>query len=196
MPQPLADAAIDQLFRHARTRNAWSDRPVDDATIASLYEIAKWGPTSANSSPARFVWVRSEEKKQRLAECAFNANPEKIRAAPVTVIIGRDLDFADRMPELFPHNPGMHAMMRNPQMAVATAQRNTTLQGAYLIIAARALGLECGPMSGFDAAKVDAAFFGGTNVATDFICSIGYGLEEGTYPRLPRLAFGDANRIV
>ncbi|WP_428152165.1 malonic semialdehyde reductase [Brevundimonas sp.] len=194
---PALDASsLDQLFRTARTRNAWSPRPVEDQTIQDIYDLLKLGPTSANSSPARFVWVRSEAARQTLADCAMGANPPKILAAPVTVIIGRDMAFADRMPELFPHAPHMHHLMKTPGMGEATAVRNTTLQGGWLIMAARALGLDCGPMSGFDRDKVDAAFFAGTTVTTDFLCSLGYGTDEGLFDRLPRLAFDDANRIV
>lgn len=192
----LSDAALDQIFMTARSRNGWSDRPVDDATIHAIYDLLKWGPTSANCQPARFVWVRSAGEKAKLAECASKTNGAKILAAPVTVIIGRDLDFAENMERTFPHNPAMKAIFSNPAVAGPTAQRNTTLQGAYLIVAARALGLDCGPMSGFDNGKVDAAFFAGTNIQSDFICSIGHGTEENLFERLPRLEFDEANRIV
>ncbi len=153
------------------------------------------GPTSANSCPARFVWVTSAEGKERLAACAMASNPDKIRKAPVTVVIGRDEDFAERMPQLFPHAPHMHQIMKLPAWGGPTALRNTTLQGAYLMLAARALGLDCGPMSGIDLAKVDAEFFAGTNVKTDFICSLGYGTDENLFPRSPRLDFEEANRF-
>lgn len=192
----LPDQVLKQIFLTARSRNGWSDRPVDDATIKAIYDLAKFGPTSANSQPARFIWVRSEEQKAKLAECASANNSAKIMAAPVTVIVGRDLDFAEHLPRTFPHAPQMHEAMKQPALAAATAQRNTTLQGAWLIVAARALGLDCGPMSGFDNAKVDEAFLAGTNVQSDFLCSIGYGTDENMFDRLPRLSFEETNRIV
>jgi 3-hydroxypropanoate dehydrogenase len=191
----LDDRSLDQLFRTARTRNGWSDRPVAADLIRQVYDLAKMGPTSANCSPARFVWVTSVEGREKLAACAMATNPDKIRKAPVTVIIGRDDDFADRMPELFPHAPQMAQLMKMPAFGAATALRNTTLQGAYLMIAARALGLDCGPMSGVNLEAVDAAFFAGTNIHTDFICAMGYGTDENLFPRSPRLSFADANRF-
>lgn len=191
----LDDQALDQLFRTARTRNGWSDRPVSADLIRQVYDLAKLGPTSANCSPARFIWVTSVEGREKLAGCAMGSNPDKIRKAPVTVIIGRDDDFADRMPELFPHAPHMHQLMKMPAWGGPTAVRNTTLQGAYLMLAARALGLDCGPMSGVDLAAVDAAFFAGTNVHTDFVCTMGYGTDENLLARSPRLTFEDANRF-
>ena len=192
----LDDNALDQLFRTARTRNGWSDRPVAPDLIRQVYDLAKMGPTSANCSPARFVWVTSSEGREKLAGCAMGTNPDKIRQAPVTVIIGRDDDFADHMPHLFPHAPHMHQLLKMPAWGGPTAVRNTTLQGAYLMLAARALGLDCGPMSGVDLAAVDAAFFAGTNIHCDFICAMGHGTEENLFARSPRLAFEEANRIV
>ncbi len=193
----LDDGALDQLFRTARTRNGWSDRPVPEELIRELYELMRLGPTSANSSPARFVWVRSPEGRQRLAELASDANRAKILEAPLTVIIGYDLHFARRLPRLFPSKG--EAMMRgfeaDAALAESTAFRNGTLQGAYLMLAARALGLDCGPMSGFDNAGVDAAFFAGTAVRSNFICSIGYGNERNLFPRNPRLSFEEAGRF-
>lgn len=191
----LDDRALDQLFRTARTRNGWSPQPVPPELIRQVYDLMKMGPTSANCCPARFVWVTSAEGKERLAACAMATNPDKIRKAPVTVIIGRDDDFADRMPQLFPHAPHMHQLAKAPAWGGPTALRNTTLQGAYLIIAARALGLDCGPMSGVNLAAFDTAFFAGTKVKTDFVCAMGYGTEENLYPRSPRLAFEEANRF-
>ncbi|MDE2437355.1 MAG: malonic semialdehyde reductase [Sphingomonadales bacterium] len=154
------------------------------------------GPTSANCNPARFVWVASNEARFRLAACAMGANAAKILAAPVTVIVARDMDFADNMPRLAPHAPHMHEMFKNPAFGVPTAVRNTTLQGVYLIIAARALGLDCGPMSGFDPAKVKAEFLAGGNLEPDFICSTGFGNGEGMHERQTRLTFDEANRVV
>lgn len=192
---PLGAEALDTLFREARSYNSWSDSPVTEAEIRALYDLVKMGPTSANSSPARFRFVASPEAKARLAELATAANKPKILAAPVTVIIGFDLDFAERMPELFPH-VDVRPWFADPEVARSTAFRNATLQGAYLILAARALGWDTGPMSGFDKAGVDAAFWVGTRVETDFICSLGKGTTELMWPRLPRLAFEDAAAIL
>lgn len=164
--------------------------------VRDLYDLLKWGPTSANSSPARFVWVRSPEGKAKLAALAWDRNRPKILAAPLTVIIGNDLAFADRLPELLPHNvEAMQKAFASPAAAEATAMRNGTLQGAYLTIAARALGLDCGPMSGFDNAGVDEAFFAGTRIRSNFICSIGSGDPASLFPRNPRLSFEDAGHF-
>lgn len=191
----LPAASLDQLFRSARTYNEWSDRAVDEQTIHELYELFKWGPTSSNSNPARFVWVKSPEGKTKLSALAMGANQAKILMAPVTVIIGYDLAFAETMPKLFPaRGEAMREMFRQPAMAEATAKRNSSLQGAYLIIAARALGLDCGPMSGFDNAGVDREFFAGTRIQSNFICSLGYGKPGTPFPRNPRLSFDEAGR--
>jgi len=196
LAQPLPAAALDQLFRSARTPNDWTDEPVAEETLRALYDLYKWGPTSANSSPARFVWVRSAEGKSTLASLAMEGNRPKILAAPVTVIIGHDLDFPDTMPKLFPaRGEMMRQWFRHPGVAEITAVRNGSLQGAYLIIAARALGLDCGPMSGFDNAAVDKAFFAGTKIQSNFICSLGHGKPESIFPRNPRLAFEEAGRF-
>ncbi len=197
MTPRLPDSALDQLFGTARTRNGWTDRPVAEALVRELYELARMGPTSANSCPARFVWVRSADGKQRLAELATENNKPKILEAPLTVIIGYDLKFAELMPKLFPSRG--EAMKEYFQSDGAlthdTAFRNGSLQGAYVILAARALGLDCGPMSGFNNAGVDAAFFGGTDIKSNFICSIGYGNDKNLYPRNPRLSFDEAGRF-
>ncbi len=196
MRHPLAAGALDQLFRNARTPNDWADSPVSEDTIRSLYELLKWAPTSANSSPARFVWVRSAEGKTLLASLAMEANRPKILAAPVTVIVGHDLDFPHTMPKLFPaRGEMMRGYFQQPGVAEVTAMRNGSLQGAYLIIAARALGLDCGPMSGFDNAAVDQAFFGGTRTQSNFICALGHGKPESVFPRNPRLTFEEAGRF-
>jgi 3-hydroxypropanoate dehydrogenase len=196
MTDKLSDASLDQLFRTARTRNGWTDRPVSGEQLRQLYEVLKFGPTSGNSCPARFVWVRSEQGKATLAGLASKNNGPKIKAAPVTVIIGYDLDFAQKLPVLFPaRGREMQAAFKDPQVAHTTAFRNSSLQGAYLIIAARALGLDCGPMSGFDNEAVDREFFAGTNVKSNFICSIGYGSDENLFPRNPRLSFDDAGHF-
>jgi 3-hydroxypropanoate dehydrogenase len=197
MASPLAASALDQLFRNARTPNDWMDTPVDKATVHALYDLLKWGPTSANSSPARFRWVQSAEGKSRLASLAMDANRPKILAAPLTVIIGHDLDFPDTMPKLFPaRGEMMRQWFSQPGIAEVTAFRNGGLQGAYLILAARALGLDCGPMSGFDNAAVDLAFFEGTRIQSNFICSLGHGKPESVFPRNPRLSFEEAGRFV
>ncbi len=196
MRNPLAAEALDQLFRHARTPNDWTDSPVSEETVRSLYDLLKWAPTSANSSPARFVWVRSAEGKALLASLAMDANRPKILAAPLTVILGHDLDFPHTMPKLFPaRGEMMRGYFQQPGVAEVTAMRNGSLQGAYLILAARALGLDCGPMSGFDNAGVDKAFFAGTRIHSNFICSLGHGKPESVFPRNPRLTFEEAGRF-
>lgn len=193
MSEALPQAALDQLFLTARTRNGWSDRPVSDETLRRLYDLLKMGPTSANASPARFVFVRTPEGRKTLADLATENNKARILAAPVTVIIGHDLDFADRLPELFPaRGEMMKGLFKNTPLTEPTAFRNGSLQGAYLIIAARALGLDTGPMSGFSNPGVDAAFFAGANIKSNFICCLGYGTDEGLFPRNPRLSFEDA----
>jgi 3-hydroxypropanoate dehydrogenase len=195
MTSALNDQSLDQIFRSARTFNSWTDRPVAESTVREIYDLMKWGPTSANSSPARFVWVRSAAGKATLAGLAAEMNKAKILQAPVTVIIGHDLDFADKLPKLMPHAAEvMQKYFAPPEMAEVTAMRNGTLQGAYLIVAARALGLDCGPMSGFDNAGVDRAFFSGTRIQSNFICSIGYGDPASVFPRNPRLSFEEAGR--
>ncbi len=196
MASPIVAEALEQLFRSARTPNDWLDEPVADATVRTLYDLLKWGPTSANSSPARFVWVRSAEGKAQLASLAMEANRPKILAAPLTVIIGNDLDFPEKMPQLFPaRGEMMKAWFLQPGIAEVTAMRNGSLQGAYLIVAARALGLDCGPMSGFDNAAVDKAFFAGTRIQSNFICCLGHGKPESIFPRNPRLSFEEAGRF-
>jgi len=193
---PLPDATLDQLFREARTQNGWTDTPVSETLIRAIYDLTRMGPTSANSSPARFVFCTSKEAKEKLGAFASETNRAKILVAPVTVIIGHDVQFYERIPELFPHNPGAKDWFSwSAEFAETTAFRNGSLQGAYFMIAARALGLDCGPMSGFDNAKVDAAFFAGTTVKSNFICSIGEGDPSKLFPRSPRLSFEDACRI-
>lgn len=196
MPDKLDDLALDRLFLTARTRNAWTDRPVTEEQLRELYDLMKFGPTSANSCPARFVWVRSAEAKGKLAALASPTNAPKILAAPVTVIVGYDLDFADQMLKLFPaRGKDMQAYFSDPAVAEITAFRNGSLQGAYLIIAARALGLDCGPMSGFNNQAVDDEFFVDTSIKSNFICSIGYGSDQNLFPRNPRLTFEESGRL-
>lgn len=197
MSNRLDDASLDRLFRTARTCNAWSERPVTDEQISELYELVKLGPTSSNCCPARFVWVKSAAAKAKLAELAMGHNKAKILTAPVTAIVGYDLNFAEQLPQLFPaRGESMKALFRDPVFAETTAFRNSSLQGGYLIMAARALGLDCGPMSGFDNAGVDREFFAGTRIKSNFICSLGYGSEEKLFPRNPRLTFEEASRFV
>ena len=193
---PLDEAALDTLFRTARTANAWGPDAVTEADIRALYDLFKFGPTSANCSPARFVFCVSDSAKARLAACADAGNRDKILNAPVTAIVGMDLEFYERLPELFPHADARAWFVGQPAKIADTAFRNATLQGAYLIVAARALGFDCGPMSGFDKAAVDAAFWAGTRVETDFLCAIGHGDPAGLFPRSPRLAFEDAAQIL
>lgn len=195
MSNALDATALDQLFRSARTHNAWQKKDVPDALLHQLYDLLKWGPTSANCSPARFVFVKSPEAKARLKEALTPGNVEKTMAAPVTVIVGQDLAFPDTLPQLFPHADARSWFVGDDALIESTAFRNATLQGAYLILAARALGLDTGPMSGFDAARVDADFFAGTRVRSNFLVNLGYGDPAGLFPRSPRLAFDEAARI-
>lgn len=196
MTAPLHDAALDQLFRTARTANAFADTPVSEDTLRQLYDLLKFGPTTANTTPARFVFVTSAEGKQKLAPALAEGNLEKTLAAPVTVIVAHDLDFHEKLPYLFPHTDAK-SWFDGPQENRATpALLNGTLQGAYLILAARALGLAAGPMGGFDSAKVDAAFFAGTPVRSSFLVNLGYPTDKGLFPRSPRLSFDEAARIV
>jgi 3-hydroxypropanoate dehydrogenase len=193
MPSALHPDALDQLFLTARTHHEWTDTPVEESVVRALYDLLKWGPTSANCCPARFVWVRSSEGKSLLASLAMDSNRTKILAAPLTVIIGNALDFPATLPSLFPPRGEMlrQKLLREGGSEV-TAMRNATLQGAYLIVAARALGLDCGPMSGFDNAGVDRAFFAGRQIQSNFICSLGYAKADRAFSRNPRLDFADA----
>ncbi len=167
-----------------------------DDTLRELYELLKWGPTSANTSPARFQFVRSAEAKARLMECVAPGNQPKVASAPVTAIIGMDMAFYEQLPRLFPHVDARAWFVGNDALIQATAFRNSSLQGAYLMMAARALGLGCGPMSGFDAGKLDAAFWAGTTVKTNFVCTLGHGDPSKLMPRSPRLGFDEACQLV
>ncbi len=185
-----------QLFDDARTQNAYLPQPVSDDTLRQLYDLLKWGPTSANCSPARLAFVRSDEAKAKLAAAMAPANAPKVMSAPVTAIIGMDMAFYEQLPKLFPHADARSWFLGRDAMIQDTAMRNSSLQGGYLIMAARALGLGCGPMSGFDAAQVDAAFWAGTTVKTNFVCTLGHGDASKVYPRSPRLSFDEACRLV
>ena len=196
MSEALNAAALDQLFRTARSQNAFLDTPVSDEQLHALYELLKWGPTAANSTPARFVFVKSAEAKAKLGPALDEGNYAKTMAAPVTVIIGYDLDFHEKINYLFPHAPDAKSWFDGPPEArYERALRNGSLQGAYLMLAARALGLDVGPMSGFDNAKVDEAFFAGTAIKSNFLVNLGHGNPAGVFPRLPRLSFDEAARI-
>src|SRR5262245_24408920 len=211
MKNVLADEALNQLFLEARTYSGWLDKPITDDLLRRIYELMKWGPTSANGNPARFVFLRSKEAKERLRPSLSPGNVEKTMSAPVTVIVAYDLLFFEKLPKLFPHSPGMRNLFaQNPQLVEDTAKRNSSLQGAYLMIAARALGLDCGPMSGFDNARLDEEFFGASkecegceqeffpagHVKSNFLCNLGYGDESKLFPRSPRLAFNEACTLV
>jgi len=203
----LDQACLDTLFYDARTHSAWLDKPVSDETLRQLYGLLRWAPTAANSNPARFVFIRTKEGKERLRPALAPGNVEKTMTAPVTAIVAYDLLFYEKMPKLFPHNPSMRDLYaKNPQLVEVTARRNSSLQGGYMILAARALGLDCGPMSGFDNAKVDEEFFKAGqecegceqeffpegHVRSNFLCNLGYGDPSKLHPRLPRLELEEA----
>jgi 3-hydroxypropanoate dehydrogenase len=193
---PLNDHVLDQLFREARTFNAWQDRPVSDELLAEAIDLAKMGPTSVNASPMRVVFVRSPEAKAKLKPALMEGNVEKTMSAPVTAIIAHDLAFYEALPKLFPHADARSWFAGNDAFAEITAFRNGTLQGAYLILALRSLGLDSGAMSGFDNALVDQTFFAGTKVTSNFLLNIGYGSQKNLFPRSPRFDFGEIAKIV
>ncbi len=196
MARPLSDEALDTLFRTARTYNGYTDEPVDETELRAIWELVKLGPTSANMLPARIVWCVSREAKDKLAALASGTNGPKIRAAPVTAIVGMDMEFYEQLPKLFPPADARSWFVGNQALIDSGAFRNSSLQGAYLILAARALGLDTGPMSGFDNAAVDAAFFAGTTVKSNFICTIGHGDPSTIFERLPRLTFDEVSQLV
>lgn len=191
----LPDSALNTLFRNARTQYDWNQEPLPETTLHRLYDLLKMGPTAANSTPARFIFCTSPDARKRLADGVSPGNHAKVLQAPCTVIIGMDGDFHERLPELFPHDDARSWFAGKDALIHESAFRNSSLQGAYLIMAARALGLDAGPMSGFDKAKVDQLFWAGTKVETNFICSLGRGTGEKLFPRLPRLSFEDACQI-
>lgn len=193
---PLSETALGQLFTEARTRNAWTDRPVTEAQLRRLYDLVKFGPTAVNNTPARLVFVTTPEAKARLLPLMSPGNQEKTAPAPVTVIVGQDLDFHETLPVLFPHAPGARDWFADPEARRESAFRNSSLQGGYLILAARALGLDAGPMSGFDPAGVKAEFFPDSAVEPNFIVNLGYGSDENLFPRSPRLSFEEAAQIL
>jgi 3-hydroxypropanoate dehydrogenase len=210
MTKRLSEEGMDLVFREARTHNAWLNQPVSDETLRQLYDLMKWGPTSANCSPARILFLRTPEAKQRLLPALAPGNVEKTMAAPVTAIIAYDIKFYELLPKLFPHADARSWFTDTPELALTTARRNSSLQGAYFIIAARSLGLDCGPMSGFDNAKVDHEFFPAdpkenafqleyfpdSHVKSNFICNLGYGDPAKLFPRSPRLEFDEACKLL
>jgi 3-hydroxypropanoate dehydrogenase len=193
----LSDESLDLIFRTARTYGVWRDEPVSDETLHELYDLMKLAPTSANMSPARIVFLRTKEAKERLLSSLSPMNVEKTMSAPVTAIVAYDLHFFEKLPKLFPFNPKFKEMFENsPELAQTAAVRNGGLQGGYFILAARAVGLDCGPMSGFDNAKLDAEFFAGTSIKSNFLCNLGHGEAANLHPRAPRLDFEEACRIL
>jgi 3-hydroxypropanoate dehydrogenase len=195
--KPLNDEALDLIFRQARTHSMWQAKPVDDALLQQVYELAKMGPTSANMCPMRIVFVKSAEAKEKLKPTLDPGNVDKTMKAPVTAIIGMDIRFYEQLPKLFPHGDAKAWFKDLPENVLEyIALRNSSLQGAYFMIAARALGLDCGPMSGFNNAKVDETFFRGTSIKSNFLCNLGYGDATKLYPRSPRLSFDEACKVV
>lgn len=191
------DAVKDLVFREARSQNRWLEREVPDAILHELYDLMKWGPTSMNTSPMRVLFLRTAEAKERLASVVAAANVDKVRTAPVVAVIAYDTAFYDKLPVLFPHRPNAGDMFKeNPRLGEATAFRNSTLQGGYLMIAARMLGLDCGPMSGFNEEAVNLAFFPDGRLKVNFLCGLGYGDPAGLFPRHPRLGFDEACQLL
>lgn len=192
----ITDQALDQLFRTARSANGFINKDVSDDLLRQAYDLAKFGPTAANSCPMRIVFVKSKEAKEKLKPCMSPGNVDKTMSAPVTAIIGMDMEFYEQLPKLFPHADARSWFAGNDAAIEETAFRNSSLQGAYFMLAARAVGLDCGPMSGFDAAKIEAAFFPGGKIRANFVCNLGYVDDSKTFPRSPRLDFAEACQIV
>ncbi len=196
MSHAINDEALDIVFRTARSQNKWLDKPVSPALLMAVYDLMRMGPTSANCSPARIAFLMSKEAKERLKPHLLPQNIEKSMTAPAVAVIGHDLDFPALLPRLFPHNQTAKDWFNDPVLRQTTAFRNGTLQGAYFIIAARALGLDCGPMSGFNNEAIDKEFFAGTNIKSNFICGVGYGDPSGVFARSPRLEFDEACKVL
>ncbi len=194
-PSPLSDPALDQLFRTARSFSYWLDKTVSEDQLLQIYELMKFGPTASNSCPARIVFVRSAEAKARLKPCLDEGNVNKSMTAPAVAIIGMDLEFYEKFPTLWPQSDKRSGFVGQPDKIKASATRNTTLQAAYFMLATRSLGLDCGPMTGFDAQKIDAAFFPDGKIKVSMLCAIGYGSRDKLHPRRPRLTFEEACRI-
>jgi nitroreductase len=192
----LPAASLDRLFRTARTYNAFEPEAIAEALIREIYELAKWGPTASNCNPGRFVFLATPEARARLAPHMSSSNRPKTLAAPVNVIMAYDLNFSEKVPFLFPHKPEAAAWFARPEVAMETAFRNGSLQAAYLMLAARSLGLDCGPMSGFKEQGVNEEFFAGTSLRVNFICNVGYGASENLFPRLPRLPFEETCQVL
>jgi 3-hydroxypropanoate dehydrogenase len=192
----ISKEASDQIFTSARTHSAWHNQPVTTDMLHRLYYLFKWAPTAANSNPARIIFVTTPEAKEKLVTCMDAGNVKKTLEAPVCAIIAHDLEFYEKLPKLFPHADARSWFAGNKELIATTAFRNSSMTGAYLMLAARSLGMDCGPMSGFDNAKVDRAFFGGTSWRSNFLCNLGYGDESKLFPRLPRLSFEEACKIV
>ena len=197
MADIISDKGLDILFRSARSYNGWLEKDVSDVLIQAVYDLTKYGATSVNGSHGRFVFVKSAAMKEKLVACVDDANKEKVAAAPVTVLIGSDMKFYEKLDKLFPHNLEARSWFEGkPEVIAETAFRNSTLQGAYLMLAARSLGLDCGPMSGFDKDKLNQSFFPEENMEVNFICSLGYGDKDSIFPRGPRLSFNEACSII
>lgn len=192
----LSDQDLDTIFRTARTYNSWQKKDVSDTLLQAIFDLLKMGPTSANCSPARFKFIKSDEAKERLKPYLMDGNVEKTMSAPVVAIVGHDMEFYEKLPKLFPHTDARSWFAGNDDAIQSTAKRNGDLQSAYLIIAARALGLDCGPMSGFDQDGVTKEFFDGTPIKADMLCNIGYGIREDLFPRSPRFDFDEACEIL
>jgi 3-hydroxypropanoate dehydrogenase len=196
MTTPLGHEGLDLIFRNARSYSHWLDKPVDDALLRQVYDLAKMGPTSANMCPLRIVFVRTREAKELLKPALHEGNVHKVMTAPVTAILGMDIRFYEQLPKLFPHADARSWFKYLPEAVLEyIALRNSSLQGAYFMLAARSVGLDCGPMSGFDNAKVDAEFFAGTTIKSNFICALGYGDASKLHPRSPRLTFEEACQV-
>jgi 3-hydroxypropanoate dehydrogenase len=193
---PLNEQVLDQLFREARSHNGWQDKPVSDEQLLQIYDLMKMGPTAANSCPARLVFVKSDEAKQKLKPCLDEGNIEKSMTAPVVAIIGMDMEFYEKLPKLFPHTDARSWFAGKPEKISKSAMRDSSLQGAYFMLAVRSIGLDAGPMSGFNPEKLDEVFFADSKTKSNFICAIGYGDESKLYPRGPRLDFDEACQIV
>ena len=196
MPHTVSKETLDMMFLEARTQNGWTDKPVDEALLHEIWNLARMGPTSANCSPARIVFVQSADAKERLLLMLVEGNVDKAMSAPVTAIIGHDMEFYEKLPQLFPHTDARAWFVGNDELIADTAFRNGTLQAAYFMLAARAKGLDCGPLSGFDNGMADASFFAGTKIKSNFLCSLGYGSGENVFPRSPRFEFGEACEIL
>jgi 3-hydroxypropanoate dehydrogenase len=193
MIKPLSEEALDQLFRRARSHNGWIDKPIDDDLLMKIYDLMKMGPTSVNSSPARLFFLRSERAKQRLLSSISPGNVDKVMTAPVVTLIAYDTNFHEHLPQLFPHNPGVGSVFsNNSELRESTAFRNSSLQGAYFMLAARSLGLDCGPISGFDASLINREFFANEKLKVNFLCNLGFGDYSKIFPRGPRLNFEQA----